>query len=219
LNAIPSKIGFIGLGTMFSCFLALAYILSLSSSIKPNVRNNIVPILKKNIYTDFWEAIIMGGFMSAALSLGYLFKFDNPYWIPISCSAVMQGASHYHIWQRTFQRIIGTFIGLGLCWILLSIANTTLLICFFIIILQLIVGILVVRNYALAIVFVTPMAILLSEAANPIINIPNILIPLRFEEIFIGSILGAIGGWILHKEKIRYATINRLRKISAGLKM
>lgn len=156
----------------------------------------------------------MGAFMAGSLFLGYLLKFDNPYWIPVSSAAVMQGASQYHIWQRTAQRIVGTLIGLALSWGLMELSHSIIVISIFIIGLQLIVEMLIVRNYALAVVFITPLAIFLSEAANPIFDTPNLLIFLRLQEIVIGSAFGALGGWILHKEKIRYATIKGLQKIN-----
>ncbi|WP_297094634.1 FUSC family protein [uncultured Draconibacterium sp.] len=217
LAAIPTKIGLISLGLMFSSFLALGHLVYLSTKVNWEVYPKPQSIFTKNTYADFWEAIIMGVFMAVSLACGYLFEMDNPYWIPVSCAAVMQGASRYHIWQRTFHRILGTFLGLGLCWALLSVTHSIIVLCIFIILLQLIVELLVVRNYAIAVIFITPLAIFLSEAASPIIDTPNVLIVLRFQEIVIGSAIGAVGGWVLHKEKIRYATISGLKKISGGL--
>lgn len=216
LNTIPFKVGLISLGLMFASFLALAYLVIESLKTNQNTQPKPSPILQKNNYADYWEAIIMGVFMALSLMCGYLLKMNNAYWIPVSCAAVMQGASRYHIWQRTFQRILGTLLGLGLCWLLLSITKSIVVLCVFIIVLQLIVEILITRNYALAVIFITPLAIFLSEAANPIITTPNELIVLRFQEIIIGSFIGAIGGWLLHKEKVRYATIKGLAKITNG---
>jgi len=218
LQLVPVKIGLMGLGTMFACILALVYILSLSFQSKIDSSNKVVPVFKRNSYADFWEAIITGVFMFLALAFGKLLKFENPYWIPISSAAVMQGASLYHIWQRSFHRILGTFIGLGLCWGILMLVKTPFHICLAIIILQFIIEILVVRQYALAVIFITPMTILLAEASNPLIGNPNTLISIRFMEIFIGSILGAIGGWVLYKEKLRYSTIKGVKKIRVGLR-
>lgn len=217
LTAIPAKVGLISLGLMFASFLTLAFLLYESTKVNWETESQPRRILQKNQYANFWEAIIMGAFMAISLFCGYLLEMDNPYWIPVSCAAVMQGASRYHIWQRTLHRILGTLFGLVLCWALLSITNSIIVLCIFIILLQLIVEILVVRNYALAVVFITPLAIFLSEAANPIIDTPNLLIELRLKEIVIGSAIGAFGGWLLHKEKIRYATIRGLEKIGSRL--
>lgn len=218
LTSVPFKVGLIALGTMFSAFIALTYTLMISARVLRNKENIVVPLLSKNQLADFWEAIILGGFMAITLAIGFIMEIQYPYWITISCAAVMQGASLYNIWQRTFQRIFGTFIGLGLCWLFLSFVETHLMICLFIIALIMIVEMLIVRNYALAVIFITPLAILLSEASTPEMGNPTELISLRFYEIVIGSFLGAIGGWVLHKEKIRYATIKGLRKINVGLK-
>ena len=35
---------------------------------------------------------LIGLVMGSSLLIAYLLKLDNPYWIPISCIAVMQGA-------------------------------------------------------------------------------------------------------------------------------
>lgn len=217
ISTIPTKVGLIGLGTMFTCILALVYVFSNRPKEESETEKG-TDAFSKNIYANHWESIITGGFMAIALAAGHLLKFNNPYWIPVSAAAVMQGASLYHIRQRTVYRILGTFVGLGLCWALLSIAHTKLLICLFIILLQFIVEMLIVRHYALAVIFITPMAILLTEAGSSLMSTPDQLISLRFWEICIGSILGAAGGWMLYKEKIRYSSIRGIEKISEGIK-
>ncbi|WP_414629294.1 FUSC family protein [Neotamlana nanhaiensis] len=97
----------------------------------------------------------------------------------MSCAALMQGASRYHIWQPTFQRILRTLLSLALCWLILSATNSIVILYILIIPLQLILEMLITRNYALAVIFITPLAIFLSEAANPIISNPNVSIMLR----------------------------------------
>ncbi|TNE80284.1 MAG: FUSC family protein [Bacteroidetes bacterium] len=213
LADIPTKVGLIGLGTMFSSVFGLAYIMRLRVKQKELVSLPIDPVLRKNDFANYWEAIILGAFMAIALGVGYLMGLDSPYWIPVSSAAVMQGASRYHIWQRTVQRIVGTFVGLGLCWLLLHASSSIWVIGVFIVVLQLIVELTVVKNYALAVVFITPLAIFLADAANPVINTPDALISLRFIEICVGSLIGAIGGWVLHREQIRYATLKGLAKL------
>ncbi len=217
LSEIPLKTGLFALGTILSCLLAVGYTVLLSIKEKSPTAKQDKSIIKKNKYADFMEAIIVGVFMFLTMLIGHLLQFKNPYWIPISCAAVMQGSSLYHIWQRSFHRILGTFIGLGFSWILLKTIDVPFAICFAIIILQFIVEILVVRQYAIAVIFITPMTILLTEAANPLAQNPNMLIHLRFIEISIGSILGAIGGWVIYKEKIRYLAIRGIQKIAIGV--
>lgn len=218
LAMIPTNVGLLSLGSMFTCALAIIYIFVLSreAKTKPTTETNkpITPIFAENAYADIWESFIFGGFMLASLATGYLLEFNNPYWIPISCAAVMQGASLYHVHQRVFHRILGTFIGLGVTWGVIKLVHQDpWLICIAIVVLFLCMELIITKHYAFAVVFITPFSILLNEAGNPIFSSPNELIVLRFQEIIIGSILGALGGWFLYKEKLRYATINKLKKL------
>lgn len=207
LELAPLKIGFIALGTIFSVSLASIFILTSSQKIYSSQTLNIT---RKNLFADSWESIIMGSFMAIGLALGYLMKFESPYWVAVSSAAVMQGASLNHIWQRSFHRLFGTFVGLVLCWVILSFIDNLLIICFIIILFQVIIEILVVRHYALAVVFITPMAILISETGQTFLEDSTILITARFWEICVGSTLGLLGGWLLYKEKLRYKMHRRI---------
>ncbi|MFM6929972.1 MAG: FUSC family protein, partial [Bdellovibrio sp.] len=84
-------------------------------------------------------------------------------------------------------------------------------ICVAIIILQFVIEMLIVRHYALAVVFITPMTILLTEAGNPLIHNPEVLVPIRFWNIALGSLIGAIGGWVIYNERIRFIAKGRER--------
>ncbi|WP_199724280.1 FUSC family protein [Taibaiella sp. KBW10] len=213
LHHIPQKIGLMGLGTMWACMLALVYGLLTLHKQTPSPHNNKLSVtIVKNEYTSLVESGIMGFFMFSALLIGHLLAFKNPYWIPISCLAVMQGVSRLHIWQRVVHRIVGTFVGLCLCWLALSISKTPLSICISIILLQFIVESLIVRHYALAVIFITPMTILLAEAGNPLIQDPNHLLAARVTDIIVGSMIGAIGGWVIYHEKLRQSAIRQIRK-------
>lgn len=218
LHTIPEKMGLIGLGAILCCLLALIYSLLTKTPIQEPPYNPATWVTTKSKYANFVEALIIGIFMFIASFVGYLLKLQNPYWIPISCAAIMQGASLYHVWQKTIHRIVGTFIGLGLSWLLLSVTKTPLAICLSIIVLQFIIEILVVKHYALAAIFITPMTILLAEAGNPLLDNPNMLISSRFLDIVLGSFIGAIGGWLLYHEKLRQHAVIHLRKTRVVLK-
>lgn len=74
LQAIPTKIGLIGLGTMLSCVLSLIYIFktSLKNGTKKEVK--VIPVLQKNAFANFWEAIIFGMFISISMAVGLFIK-------------------------------------------------------------------------------------------------------------------------------------------------
>lgn len=212
LHRIPENIGLLAIGSMITSTIAILYSLIVIKEKPPEKKGIIAVTFHKNRYANFLEALIMGFFMFFSLLVGHLLEINNPYWIPVSCAAVMQGTTRYHIWKRVFQRIAGTFMGLVLCWIVLSITKTTLAICFAIIILQFIIETLVGRNYVLAVIFITPITILLTEISNPLLNNPSVFISIRFWNIVVGSLIGAVGGWIIYHEQIHHNTIRKIRK-------
>lgn len=211
LGQIPEKIGLIAMGTILACFLALVYSLIKK---KPDIikeTSDILQVVSIKKYTDYVEAFIVGFFMFCSLLLGHLLELNNPYWIPISCIAVMQGATALHIWRRGFYRILGTVLGMGLCWIILTTIKHPFLICLAIVVLQFIIESTITRNYTLAVFFITPMTILLLEVGSQIAQNPTELISSRLIDVLIGSVIGAIGGWFVHNEKLRYRAVRRIR--------
>lgn len=210
LELIPQKIGFLFLGTILACFLALCHGLL---TLKKQKNTGALSILvEKGEFVSLIDSAVIGVFISISLIIGHFFEMQNPYWIPISCLAIMQGISRNHVWERMVHRIAGTFIGIGLCWIILSFSDTPLIICISIFVLQYIVETLIVKNYALAIIFITPMTILLTEVGSSFTANTEIIVPARFLDITIGSILGAIGGWIIYNQRFKNNAVKQLRK-------
>lgn len=214
LASIPTRIGLLAMGTIFTCVLAFFYSLMM---IKKSQGGSELIYVKKNVFANLIESAIVGTFIGGSFLVGHLLKLENPYWVPISCLAVMQGVSTRHIWQRSLHRILGTFIGLGLTWLLISQNLTALGICVSILVLQFIIEMLVVRHYGLAVVFITPMTIFLAEAGSAMTADPNVLVYARFLDIVLGSLIGAVGGWVLHHEQIRHKAERQLRKTRVAI--
>lgn len=217
-ETIPERIGLLTIGSILTCFLAITFSLFIQ---KPDIIKETRSILNQVHFrkdADYLESFIVGFFMFSALLTGYLSGMDKPYWIPISCLAVMQGSSTLHIWRRGFYRIIGTVLGMGLCWIILSLFKNQLEICITIIVLQFIIEAIITRNYTIAVIFITPMTILLSEAASPIAQNPTTLITSRLIDVLIGSMLGALGGWMLYHEQLRFRVVKRIRVTRLAIK-
>lgn len=197
LATIPTRIGLIALGTMFACILAFFYSLFIVKKYPPQKE---ISTIKKSNYANLIESSIIGIFIGISLLIGNILHLDNPYWLPISCASVIQGVSLRHIWQRSIQRIVGTYLGLGLTGLLLLFNLTPLSICISILILQFIIEILVVRHYGLAVIFITPMTLFLAEASHAMTTNPNNLLAARLIDIVLGSLIGMIGGWFLHRQ-------------------
>jgi uncharacterized membrane protein YccC len=100
---------------------------------------------------------------------------------------------------------------------LLQFHPTPLSICISIFILQFIVEMLVVRQYGLAVIFITLLTVLLAEAGSAMTLDPNTLIPYRLLDIVIGSIIGAIAGWFIHHEQLRQRATRQLRKTRVAI--
>lgn len=214
LEGIPVKVGLIAMGTMLATVIAFGYSMLITKGTV--FKSEFVVVVQRN-YVTIFEAVVIGFFMSLSLLTGLLLKLDNPYWLPISCAAVIQGVTLQQVWRRTFQRILGTFVGLLLTWFLLQLELNLFWICFSIVVFQCIVETLIVRQYALAIIFITPLTIFLADVGNSSNIDPNQLITTRFFDIVIGSVIGAVAGWILHHQYLRNQSERQIRKTRIAL--
>ncbi|WP_206106058.1 FUSC family protein [Olivibacter sp. XZL3] len=211
---IPEKIGFMAMGTILTCGIGLIY--SLLTLKEKGGSETLLPT--KNPYTNTVESIIFGVFVGLSLGKAFLLKLENPYWVPVSCAAVMQGASSKHVWLRGVQRIAGTLAGLGLTWLIATFNPSSLFIAISIILLQMIVEFLVVRNYTVAVVFITILAVFLAESGSQMTRHTDLLFTARLVDIILGSFIGVIGGWVLFNEHVHYHTTLRIRKAKFMIK-
>lgn len=209
------SIGNFSIGVMIACMIGLFYSILV---LRGMTNQPDVMVVKKNAYVNIVESITFGIMVGLSLLVAILLGLENPYWVPISCMAVMQGVTTKHIWTRALQRVVGTFIGLGLTWFILQMNMTTLGICISIFILQTIVEFLVVRNYGIAVVFISMLTIFLAEPNMSLLGEPDHLITIRFFDILIGSIIGAIGGWMLYHERIHFFTKRQLLRTKIMIK-
>ncbi len=109
---------------------------------------------------------MIGAFVGLSLAIAQALQLDRPYWVPVSCLAVIQGVSLRAVWNRQLQRVLGTAIGMLLAWSLLSLPLDPWRIALLVILLVFVIESLVVRHYGLAVIFITPLTILLAEAAT-----------------------------------------------------
>ena len=71
----------------------------------------------------------------------------------------------------------------------------------------------VVRHYAFAAVFITPLTILLAEAATLGHGSPSELIHARFFDTVLGCIVGLFGGICLHNQGFRDIASRQMRRL------
>lgn len=206
---LPERIGFMAMGVLFSCLLGLVYsLLTLK-----NYYLQDSPVLKqKKLRQHILESVTYGLFIGTAMLLAHILDLENPYWVPTSCAAVMQGASSRHIVLRSVQRIGGTILGVCIAWMLLHVSTSVLVMCIEITLLQFIVEYLVVRNYGLAVVFISVLALFLGESGRDIDLSSNAVFFSRLFDILLGSIVGVLGGWVLYNQRLHVKALRRIRK-------
>lgn len=136
------------------------------------------------------EPVVIGSFAGIALGIAQLLQMDRPYWVPVSCLAVIQGASLRAVWNKQLQRILGTVFGVGVAWACLVGAPGPWAVAAMVMALSFVVETLVVRHYASAAVFITPLTILLADAATLGHGSPALLIRARLVDTVLGALIG-----------------------------
>ena len=136
---------------------------------------------------------------------------EKAYWVPVSCLAVIQGSSLRAVWNRQLHRIVGTSLGLLVAWGLLLLPLDKWTVSLTMMALSFIIELTVVRHYAFASIFITPLTILLAEAATLGQGSTASLIQARFFDTMLGCLVGLAGGICLHHPRFRMVVGNALR--------
>lgn len=129
--------------------------------------------------------------------LGLLIDPERTYWVVGSAVAVIGvAAARRAAFERGLHRMLGTIVGAGV-YIALSLLHPAgLWIAVLLGALQFTIELVVVRHYALALVFITPLVLLLTGAATGTIGSTDIALE-RIVDTVVGAALGAASG-LLH---------------------
>lgn len=122
--------------------------------------------------------------------IGQSFDGDHWYWAMVAASVVLAGAATTSRLTRSLQRFLGTTLGVLIAGVLLWFEMPTLGVIAAVIVLQGIAELLIGRNYGVAMLAVTPLALLMVSLANPMD--PGTLVADRAFETFIGSLVGTV---------------------------
>ncbi|GAA5004904.1 FUSC family protein [Streptomyces siamensis] len=96
-----------------------------------------------------------------------LLGLERGYWAAISAAAVLHSVNLRTTAQRAAQRILGTVVGLLLAFGALAAHLEPVALTLLIVLLEFLLEYVVARNYALGVVFLTPLALLMSDLAAP----------------------------------------------------
>lgn len=109
--------------------------------------------------------VLLGAGVAGAGAL--LLGLGHPYWAPVSAAAVLQSTHVRMTWHRSIQRGLGTAAGLVIGALLLQAHPVPLVIAVLVVLMQLGIEVFLSRNYALGVLFITPMTMLLSDLVVP----------------------------------------------------
>ncbi|MGW3636074.1 FUSC family protein, partial [Streptomyces sp. NPDC005122] len=96
-----------------------------------------------------------------------ILNLEHGYWAAISAAAVLHSINLRTTAQRAVQRTLGTAWGLLLALGVLAAHPEPVALASVIVVLEFLLEYVAARNYALAVVFLTPIALLLSDLADP----------------------------------------------------
>lgn len=129
--------------------------------------------------------------------LGLVIDPDRTYWIVGSAVAVIGvAAARRAAFQRGLHRMLGTVVGAGLYVLLALLHPAGIWLALLLGLLQFSIELVVVRHYALALVFITPLVLLLTGAATGEIGAMDVAAE-RIVDTVVGAALGAASG-LLH---------------------
>lgn len=140
---------------------------------------------RHEVYAEAWmhvASILIAG------TIAVLVGFGHSYWAMIAATVPVVGSTAAHGVDRGVHRIVGTASGLVIAGFLLGLRLEGLALALTVLVLQFLIELFITRHYALAQTFVTPLALLMTEAAHP--ANPWLLMRDRAVETVIGAGVG-----------------------------
>lgn len=141
-------------------------------------------------------ALRIGITLLAATFIAEALGNDRPYWVPLTCAAVLNGATSLTIVHRTVQRAAGTAVGILIGAMLVAMQPSPIAIALVIMGLQFCIQFAIIRNYGFGVTFITPLAILLVESSRPDVAAAS-LINSRLFDTILGCVIGLAAGLLL----------------------
>lgn len=187
ISSVPTQVATVPLAALVTGVTASAAVLlgALESRLLPTKPVPPMPATPKHPMVMSVRAIVavlLAGAIATAMGIGH------PFWAMIAAVVPLSMHRIRHQVVRSAHRVLGTLLGLGLSALLLMVDLTPLAIIVMVPVLQFAVEALVGRNYAMACLFITPLAIVLTYIANPM-PVGDLMID-RLIETVIGLVVG-----------------------------
>lgn len=127
---------------------------------------------------------LLGAVVAQALGLGH------PGWAALGATAVLQGRNRGHVVVRGLHRGLGTAAGAAVAWLVLGLGLGYWPLVVVVAALQVVTELVVVRHYALAMLTITPMALLMSTLGAA--GDPTTLATDRAIDTILGVVAGVV---------------------------
>lgn len=210
---MPRHLGLLAGGCLQAGLIALLYSLHA-------LRGSPAQPVRQRPPADFdfvvFDSLLIGACVGISLTLAGLLDLDRPYWVAVSCLAVIQGASLRAVWTRQLHRIAGTAIGLLLAGALLALPLDEWRVALLMMLLAFGIETLVVRHYGLATILITPLTILLADAPHLGLLPPDVLLEARLFDTVLGCLVGLLGGLAMHSQRFRHLAGMPIRRLLPG---
>src|SRR3546814_14516520 len=112
------QVGLLFLGVLGATLIAFGYSLAMLA------RRPAAPVPERpSASFDFVvvDSVVIGVAVGASLLLAEALRLPRPYWVPVSCLAVLQGATLPAVWTRPLQPVAGPAVGWLVAGALLSL--------------------------------------------------------------------------------------------------
>ncbi|MDP3538067.1 MAG: FUSC family protein [Azonexus sp.] len=213
LLQLPLFVGLLSMGCLLACLIAFFFGIY---SLRLQAPQAVTPLPPATFDFVVFDSVVIGLFVGISLALAQALQLERAYWVPVSCLAVIQGASLRAVWSKQVHRVAGTGIGLLLAWGLLLLPLEKWGVSLMMMGLAFVIEILVVRHYGLAVIFITPMTIFLVEASQLGQGSPNAILQARLLDTVLGSVVGLVGGICLHTPRFREIVGRQIRRLASS---
>ena len=193
--------------TAFAGGCAFSYVVSLSPLLLPKARAKHARPLREVLPGPGWDAdarmlLIRVAIVSVlGVLLALIVDPGRGYWIVGAAVAVIGvAAARRAAFQRGLHRMLGTIVGAGAYALLALLHPAGIWLALLLGALQFVIELVVVRHYALALVFITPLVLLLTGAATGEIGSMQVAFE-RIVDTLVGAALGAASG-LLHPRAV-----------------
>jgi uncharacterized membrane protein YccC len=168
----------------------------------PSVRRQIPQTHPRLNAVSYVIGIGIAGALSAGLHIGH------PNWAMAAAAVPLSGAGLSHRLTRGLHRILGTLVGLVVAAAILlpaGMPRSPIILALIIVVLQFPTELFMTRNYGLALVFFTPLILLMTQLANPVD--PATMLTDRAVETIGGAIVGMAVAVTIRPRRAREAIV------------